>query len=171
MGPKLPDRRKLHCMAELSAHKVLIAGGMKGKPLKITRSTLILDLKEERYSKAADLGKLRSRHSCAYFHGKVYLVGKGDTKGETEIFQDGTWRPGPPFPEQINDQGSLVATQNDLFFSDPENFYKLSNGSWEPVYEAKILKSKDNFIPLTILTFQHDPDIENPCRLFSNLEP
>lgn len=150
-------------MAELSENKVLIAGGVEGRPLTLTSSTLILDLKEETFSEAEDLHKLRSKHSCALFNNRVYLAAKGEKHGETDIFEDGTWIPGPSFPKQINDHGGLVAAQNHLFYSDSENFYMLKNGIWEPIFEAQKLKLKGNYLPLTVLTMQSKSNSEKLC--------
>ena len=155
-GPSLEEHRTSHCMVEVSKNRILIAGGIKGD--KVTKSAVILGLDSKTSSPVGSLTKWRTKHSCAFFENKVYLVAKprGSRNGETEILEDGAWKEGPYFPTQIKDQGSLAVVQNQLFYSDPENFYRLSNSKWEQI-EARKLR-KESVLPLTVMTLKSNTD-------------
>ena len=130
-GPSLPEPRKLHCVVQIDDNKVLLAGGiMKRSISKITKSTVLVKLNtrnmrnSRNYQKVGNLRKERQNHTCALFNNKVYLV----AGGETEIFDLETekWTLGETFPGQISKSGSLAEYQEGLFYSDEDNFFKLS---------------------------------------------
>ena len=151
-GPSLEVERMSHCMVEVDKNKILIAGGIEGKRLVSaqSRSAFILDLKEGTSWPVGNLRKERSKHSCALLDNKVYLVGNG----ETEILEDGVWKEGPLISTSKNHHGSLAVVQNRLFYSDPENFFMLNNGTWEQI-EAE---SPGSVLPLSVLKLQANSD-------------
>ena len=91
----------------------------------------------------------------------MYLV----ASGETEIFDLGTekWTSGETLPGQISASGSLAEYQNELFYSDEDNFYKLGNEGWKPIYEVKNVKSRKNYTPLSIVVLDSNSHDDNPC--------
>ena len=151
-GPSLEVERSDHCMVEVDKNKILIAGGIEGKRLVSaeSRTAFILDLQEGTFLSVGNLRKERSKHSCALLDNKVYLVGNG----ETEILEDGVWKEGPLISASKNHHGSLAVVQNRLFYSDPENFFMLNNGTWEQI-EAE---SPGSVLPLSVLKLQANSD-------------
>ena len=115
-----------------------------------SRSAFILDLEEGTFQSVGNLRKERSKHSCALLDNKVYLVGNG----ETEILEDGVWKEGPLISTSKNHHGSLAAVQNRLFYSDQENLFMLSNGTWEQIKA----ESPGSVLPLSVLRLQANSD-------------
>jgi GTP-sensing pleiotropic transcriptional regulator CodY len=67
---------------------------------------------------------LSSNKPCVLFKDNVYLVGMGETKIETEIF-DPTHS---TLPEKARDGGSIAIIQSKLFYSDGLNIVRLGQG-------------------------------------------
>ena len=84
-GPDLGEERMYHCMAEMDNNMIMIAGGMRGKKPRLTKSAFILDVENQTVISVGELNKARKRPSCIVFDNKVVLVGRGSRKGETEI--------------------------------------------------------------------------------------
>merc|ERR1712179_371500 len=110
-------------MAEIAENEVLIAGGFN---FDLEKSTYIMDLTTGQTTKTGSLSKGRMKSACEFFNGMVYLV----ADGETEVFDPKTklWTQGPSFPRESQVQGSLIVMQNELFYTDMENMFKLKNG-------------------------------------------
>ena len=127
----------------------------------MTKSTVLVDLNTRNTRKVGNLTKERKNHACALFKNNVYLV----ASGETEIFDLGTekWTSGQTLPGQISGSGSLAEYQNELFYSDEDNFYKLGNEGWKPIYEVKNVKSRKNYTPLSIVVLDSNSHDDNPC--------
>ena len=169
-GPLLREERMLHCMSELYKNKVLITGGVTGTG-SYTKSTYILDLMTGTFSDVGDLSMNRRMPDCILFENRLYLVEERKRHySETEMFDPDrkTWTKGPSFPRQIDGRPTLAKIQNQLFCSDSNNLYKLnyqeSNEKWDLVQSVKEQKSEENFIPLSVLILEINPNKNNMCQ-------
>ena len=160
-------------MSEIDENKVLIAGGMEGTKASWTNSAFILDLTNGNYDEAGYLTRTRrSPISCTLFKNRLYLVAKERNRqfSETEMFDldKKMWIEGPSFPNQIEGNPTLAKIQNQLFCSDSNNLYKLnyqeSNEKWDLVQSVKEQKSEENFIPLSVLILEINPNKNNMCK-------
>ena len=154
-------------MAQLDNGKLFIAAGMgKLEGLEMyLKSALIYDPQKKGYTNLADLTSERLNPSCAFFDGKVYLVGMEETRVETAVFDPigGTWTKGPSFPEYVQDQGSLAVLQGKIFYSDYEKLYLLEHNEWSPVEALQTGKTNRYHISLTVVQIFLNSTVENYC--------
>ena len=169
-GPLLQKELQFHCMSELDENRIIIAGGMEGSDASYTSSSFILHLTDQTYSRAGFLTRRkRMPISCALYKNRLYLVAKERNShfSETEMFDLDTkmWIEGPSFPNQIEGRPTLAKIQNKLFCSDSDNLYQLyhheSHIKWVLVKSVKGQKSREHFIPLSVLILEINPNNDN----------
>merc|ERR1712179_220634 len=131
-------------MAEIAENEVLIAGGFN---FDLEKSTYIMDLTTGQTTKTGSLSKGRMNSACEFFNGMVYLV----ADGETEVYDPMTklWKQGPTFPTKSQYHGNLIVIQNDLFYTDMKNVFKLKNEQWNSVQVVD--KPHKGYVPFRVV--------------------
>ena len=109
---------------------------------------------------------LSSNKPCVLFKDNVYLVGRGETNIETEIFDPthSTWTIGPTLPEQAKDGGSLAVLQSKLFYSDGLNIYTLESDKWTHVVGIQNNKPKQTHFKLIVAILDVYSNEEKYCN-------
>ena len=148
-------------MVLLKNGNVFIAGGSGevGTFLRATKTCWLFQPTTGTYSPCKPMPKPMTKHTCALFKGKIYIVGREEDSSAVYDPIQNIWSEGPRFTNNLRTYtGSMTMFQGSLYFREyysknGQAIYKLEDSnSWSLAIQIKT-KTKDDIFPMTKLVF------------------